>query len=213
MQIGLFFGSFNPIHIGHLAIANYIVEHSQLDQVWFVVSPQNPFKNKAQLLSEYNRLELVNRTIGDDQRFRASSIEFKLPKPSFTIDTITYLKEKHPDHDFKMIMGADQLPSFHKWKNSNELRKQIRFLVYPRPGIMDHELLESSEFELIEAPLMEISSSFIRKSIKEGKDVRHFLHSEVWKYINETGFYKKQLSTSKEQKTKDEKRRTKPLIP
>lgn len=190
MQVGLFFGSFNPIHIGHTVIANYIIEYSHLDQLWFVVSPQNPFKNKVQLLSEYHRLELVNRAIEDDLRFRASSIEFKLPKPSFTIDTITYLKEKHPNHNFKMIMGADQLPSFHKWKNSDELRKQIRFLVYPRPGISNHELLESQEFELIEAPLMEISSSFIRKSIREGKDLRHFLNPQVWKYIQEMGFYK-----------------------
>jgi len=193
MEIGLFFGSFNPIHIGHSAIANYIVESSQLNQIWFVVSPQNPFKNKANLLSEYQRLELVNRAIGEDLRFRASSIEFKLPKPSFTIDTITYLKEKHPDHNFKMIMGSDQLPSFSKWKNPEELRKQIGFLVYPRPGLSDHELLESQEFELIEAPLMEISASFIRKSIQQGKDVQHFLNPEVWKYIQEMGFYKRNL--------------------
>lgn len=195
MRVGLFFGSFNPIHIGHLAIANYIVEFSQLNQLWFVVSPQSPFKNKARLLSEYHRIELVNRSIEDDLRFRSSSIEFKLPKPSFTIDTITYLKEKHPDHDFKMIMGADQIPSFHKWKNVEELKKQIGFLVYPRPGISNHELPDSQEFELIEAPLMEISSSFIRKSIQDGKDVKHFLHPEAWKYIQEMGFYKRNLSS------------------
>lgn len=191
MQTGLFFGSFNPIHIGHLAIANYLVEFSHLDQVWFVVSPQNPFKNKANLLSEYHRLELVNRAIEGDLRFRASNIEFKLPQPSYTVDTITYLKEKYPDDHFTMLVGADQLPAFHKWKNPEILRSMIRFLVYPRPGSNYHKLLESPEFQLIDAPLMEISSSFIRESLREGKDVRHFLHAEVWKYIDEMGFYRK----------------------
>ncbi len=191
MRVGLFFGSFNPIHIGHLAIANYMIEFSSLKQIWFVVSPQNPFKNKANLLSEYHRLELVNRAIGDDHRFRASSIEFKLPQPSYTIDTIAYLKEKHPDHDFRIIMGVDQLASFHKWKNPDELRTQIGFTVYPRPGFTHHELLDSKEFELIDAPLMEISSSFIRNAIKEGKDVKHFVHPAAWKYIDEMGFYTK----------------------
>ncbi len=191
MKIGLFFGSFNPIHIGHLAIANFTIEYSQLDQIWFVVSPQNPFKNKAQLLSEYHRLELINRAIENDSRFKASSIEFKLPKPSYTIDTITYINEQYPDHNFRIIMGADQLPSFHKWKNSEELFKQSSFIVYPRPGMPHHELLKTGKFELVEAPLMEISSSFIRKSIREGKDLRHFLNPEVWKYIDEMGFYKK----------------------
>jgi nicotinate-nucleotide adenylyltransferase len=189
MQIGLFFGSFNPIHFGHLAIANYLVEFSELEQVWFVVSPHNPFKNKSHLLGEYHRLELVNRAIDDDQRFRASSIEFNLPKPSYTIDTITYLKEQYPMHDFRMIMGMDQLASFHKWKNSDELREQIGFQVYPRPGCDRHELLDTPEFELVEAPLMEISSSFIRHSIREGKNISYFLHPAVWKYISEMGFY------------------------
>lgn len=190
MQIGLFFGSFNPIHIGHLAIANYMVEFSKIEQVWFVVSPQNPFKNKAHLLGEYHRLELVNRAIENDSRFKASSIEFKLPKPSYTIDTITYIKERNPNHDLRLIMGADQLPSFHKWKNPEQLVKEIGFSVYPRPGIEKHELLESPEFEMVNAPLMEISSSFIRNSIKQGKDVKYFLHPHVWNYLTEMNFYK-----------------------
>ncbi len=190
MKIGLFFGSFNPIHIGHLAIANYMVEFSDMEQIWFIVSPLNPFKKNANLLPEYQRLELVNRAIEDDKRFKASNIEFNLPKPSYTIDTITYLKELHPDHNFTLIMGADQLASFHKWKNPDLLRHQIDFKVYPRPGIEHHELMDSPEFELITAPLMEISASFIRKSIKQKQDIRHFLHSAVWKYIDEMGFYK-----------------------
>lgn len=189
MKAGLFFGSFNPIHIGHLAIANYLLEYSDIEQIWFVISPLNPFKNKANLLHEYQRLELVSRAISDDQRFKASNIEFKLPKPSYTIDTIAYLKEQHPDHSFTLIIGADQLPSFHKWKNHLQLREQVKFIVYPRPGFKNHELLESPEFKMIEAPLMEISASFIRKSLAEGKDVRHFLHSAVWEYIDEMGFY------------------------
>ncbi len=183
MKIGLFFGSFNPVHIGHLAIANYIISYSDLDQIWFVVSPLNPFKNKTSLLPEYQRLELVNRAIGDDLRFKASSIEFGLPQPSYTIDTITYLKEKHPDYFFTMVMGADQLQSFHKWKNPEELRAQISFIVYPRPGIQPHQLLSFPEFKLLQAPLMEVSSSFIRKSISRGKDIRHFLHPSVWEFL------------------------------
>ena len=190
MQIGLFFGSFNPIHTGHLAIANYIIEFTSLDHVWFVVSPQSPFKNKANLLPEYQRLELVNRAIGDDLRFRASSIEFNLPKPSYTIDTICYLEEQYPSYKFSLIMGADQLPSFSKWKNSDALRRQVKFLVYPRPGSKNNDLLSSPEFEMINAPMMEISSSFIRQCIHERKDIRHFLHPAVWKYIQEMNFYK-----------------------
>lgn len=189
MKIGLFFGSFNPIHIGHLAIANFMVEYGDLEQIWFIVSPLNPFKKKANLLPEYQRLELVNRAIADDTRFKGSNIEFKLPQPSYTIDTITYLKEQHPDHDFTLIMGADQLGSFHKWKNPESLKETINFKVYPRPGFDHHELLDSPDFELIDAPIMEVSASFIRKSIKEGKDVRHFLHQEVWQYIAEMNFF------------------------
>ena len=193
MQVGLFFGSFNPIHIGHLAIANYAIEHTELEQVWFVVSPQNPFKNKSSLLPEYQRLELINRAIGDDQRFKASNIEFNLPQPSYTVDTVTYLKEQHPDNHFTLIMGADQLPLFHKWKNHEILREEISFIVYPRPNFVQHDLLNSPEFQHIDAPLMEISASFIRNSIAAGKDVRHFLHSAVWEYCDEMRFYQKNV--------------------
>ena len=193
MKTGLFFGSFNPIHIGHLAIANYVVEFTDIQEVWFVVSPLNPFKKKEALLSEYHRLELVNRAIGDDARFKASNFEFSLPQPNYTIDTVIRLQEKHPERAFTILMGADQLPSFHKWKNPEELKAIVNFLVYPRPGAGEHPLLQDSRFIAIDAPVMEISSSFIRKSVKEGLDVRHFLHHDVWKYMTEMNFYSKQL--------------------
>lgn len=189
MHVGLFFGSFNPVHIGHMAIANYLAEFGKTEQIWFVVSPLNPFKKKASLLPEYQRLELVNRAIGDDLRFRASNIEFALPQPSYTIDTIIYLKETYPDYHFSIIMGSDQLAGFHKWKNPEQLQKLVDFIVYPRPDTKQHELLNSPHFELIEAPLMDISSSFIRQSIQNKHDVRHFLHKNVWEYIQEMNFY------------------------
>jgi len=189
MKTGLFFGSFNPVHIGHMAIANYLLEYNDLDRIWFIISPQSPFKNKSKLLADYQRLELVQREIDDDLRLKASNIEFGLPKPSFTIDTITYLREKYPNMDFNLIIGSDQLPSFHKWKNADILRETCKFLVYPRPGITDHQLLKEPEFIVVDAPLMEVSSSFIRKSIKEGKDIRHFLPPQVWEYIKEMHFY------------------------
>lgn len=190
MKIGLFFGSFNPLHIGHLAIANYAVEYGGISQVWFVVSPLNPFKNKSDLLPEYQRAELVNRAIDHDLRFRVNTIEFKLPQPSYTIDTIIYLKEQYPNHQFTILMGADQLSSFHKWKNPDQLKALCHFLIYPRPGFQSHPLLDEKGFNLLDAPQMEISASFIRQSIKEGKDVRYFLHPEVWKYMVEMNFYK-----------------------
>jgi len=190
MQVGLFFGSFNPIHIGHLAIANYMVSFTDLDEVWFVISPLNPFKKKAKLLAEYHRFELVSRAIEQDDRLNASNIEFNLPKPSFTIDTIAYLKEKHPNVDFTLIMGADQLPSLHKWKNPDQLIKEVNFMVYPRPGFDHHPLSDQAEFTCVDAPLLEISASFIRKAIANGKDVRHFLHAKVWEYVEEMNFYK-----------------------
>ena len=191
-KIGLYFGSYNPIHIGHLAIANYMVEYTDIDQLWFVVSPQNPFKKKANLLADYHRLEMVERAIADDERFQASNIEFNLPKPSYTIDTLTYLQERHPNYQFKILMGADNLKSFPKWKNFEVIIENYGVIVYPRPGF-DETLPE--KFMNIEfaknTPLMEISSSFIRKAIKEGKNVRHFMPPKAWQYLDEMNFYKK----------------------
>ena len=197
MKTGLYFGSFNPIHIGHMAIANYLIEFTGLEQIWFVVSPHNPLKEKMSLLNDYQRLEMVHRAINDDPRFRASNIEFSMPKPSYTIDTLTYLKEKYPRKEFSLIMGSDNLYYIHKWKNFTELIKDYKIIVYPRPGYpMDREKLHvlmtyKEQFEEVNAPLMEISSSFLRNAIKAGKDIRHFLPKDVFNYIDEMNFYKK----------------------
>ena len=191
LKVGLYFGSFNPVHIGHMAIANYMVEYTSIDQLWFVVSPHNPLKNKLNLLNDYQRLDLVNRAIEDDNRFRASNIEFNLPKPSYTIDTLTYLKEKFPDYEFVILMGSDNLESFHKWKNFKTIVQNYGIIVYPRPGFEQAKVLKHENIVIAkEAPLMEVSSSFIRNAIHEGKDVRHFLPQNVWKYVDEMNFYK-----------------------
>jgi len=189
-KTGLFFGSFNPVHIGHLAIANYMVAFADLDQVWFIISPQNPFKEKTSLLADYHRLELINLAIGDDLRFKASDIEFRMARPSYTIHTLEYLREKYPQNHFELIMGSDQLPSFHRWKNYQQILKDYRLLVYPRPGSDDHELISHPSVSMSDAPRMDISSSMIRHAISEGKDVRHFLPSGVWKYLDEMNFYR-----------------------
>jgi nicotinate-nucleotide adenylyltransferase len=192
LKVGLYFGSFNPIHIGHMVIANYMVEYTDIDQLWFVVSPHNPLKNKSNLLNDYDRLELVNRAIEDDYRLRASNIEFNLPKPSYTIDTLAYLKDKFPNYEFNILMGSDNLESFHKWKNFKTIVQNYSIIVYPRPGIEHAKVLKHKNIIIAkEAPMMQISSSFIRNAIKEGKDVRHYLPQKVWKYVDEMNFYKK----------------------
>jgi nicotinate-nucleotide adenylyltransferase len=190
MKIGLFFGSFNPIHIGHLAIANYMVEFTDLDKVWFVISPHNPLKQKITLLPDIQRLQMVRMAIECDNRFKASNIEFDLPQPSYTINTLTYLKEKYPDNEFVLIMGSDGLSTFYKWKNHKELISNYQRYIYPRPGT-PNELLQSIENgRFVDAPLIDISSTFIRNSIVAGKDVRYFLPEKVWQYIDEMNFFK-----------------------
>ena len=191
MITGLYFGSFNPIHIGHMAIANFMIEYSDLDQLWFVVSPQNPLKVKNSLLQDYHRLEMVRLAIEEDDRFRASDIEFRLPRPSYTIDTLTYLEEKHPGMEFQLIMGADGLKTFHKWKHAELIAEKYHRLIYPRPGTAQGTLPELRNATLVEAPLMEISSSFIRKAIREGKDVRHLMPARAYHYMREMHFYEK----------------------
>lgn len=188
-KTGLFFGSFNPVHIGHLAIANYMLEYGNIDQLWFVVSPHNPLKEKKTLLADHHRLELTQLAVEEDDRFRVSDIEFKLPQPSYTIDTLIYLEEKHPGREFCIIMGADGLKNFHKWKNPDVLAKKYHRLVYPRPGITREEILQHENISLVEAPQMEISSSMIRKAISEGKDMRYFLPEKTYRYITEMHFY------------------------
>ncbi len=188
-ETALFFGSFNPIHIGHLAIANYIVEFSEIDEVWFVVSPHNPLKQKQSLLADYHRLELVNLAIENIQYFKSSNIEFNLPQPSYTIDTLTYINEKFPKHDFSIIMGMDSLQNIHKWKNYKQIFNFYKILVYPRPNADGGDFSNHPKVKIINAPLMEISSSFVRKSIQKEKDISCFLPEKVYKYIKEMHFY------------------------
>jgi nicotinate-nucleotide adenylyltransferase len=190
MKIGLFFGSFNPIHIGHMAIANYMAEFTDLDKVWFVVSPHNPLKIKRSLLADYQRLEMAKLAINDDLRFAASNIEFNLPQPSYTVNTLSYLQEKYPNYEFVIIMGSDGLETFHKWKNYEHIINYYQRYVYPRPETPPIYLEQLQNGKIVNAPLMEISSTFIRESIKERKDIRHFLPLPVWKFIDEMNFYK-----------------------
>ncbi|MFV0268453.1 MAG: nicotinate (nicotinamide) nucleotide adenylyltransferase [Draconibacterium sp.] len=192
LKVGLYFGSYNPIHIGHLAIANYMVEFTGIDQLWFVVSPQSPHKKKNNLLDDYQRLEMVHRAVEGDDRLRASSIEFNLPKPSYTVDTLAYLKDQHPNYDFVILMGSDNLENFHKWKNFESIVENYGIIVYPRPGFDASKVQEHKNIAVAgEAPLMEISSSFIRRAIHDGKDVRHFLPPKTWEYLEEMNFYRK----------------------
>jgi nicotinate-nucleotide adenylyltransferase len=196
-KVGLYFGSFNPIHIGHLAIAGYLTGYCGLDQVWFVVSPHNPLKKKSTLLADHQRLYMVNLAIGDNPKFKASDIEFKFPVPSYTIDTLTYLGEKYADNQFVLVMGEDNLYTLHKWKNVNELIRRYSIYIYPRPGairptspLLD-QILATADLHHVAAPLMEISGTFIREGIKNGKDMTYFLPPAVWKYINEMHFYRR----------------------
>lgn len=188
---GLYFGSFNPIHVGHLLIANYLIEFTDLDEIWFVVSPQNPLKPKSSLLAEHHRLAMVNIAIEGFNAFKASDIEFKLPKPSFTVYTLEVLREKYPDRSFSLIMGADNLQSLPKWKNYQTILDYSRIFVYPRPQIKQTEFDHHPSVTLVDAPMVEISSSFIRQGIKEGKNMCYFMHPEVFAYIGEMNFYKK----------------------
>ena len=192
-KIGLFFGSFNPIHIGHLILANYILENSDMDELWFVVSPQNPFKEKKSLLKDHNRLDMVQLAVKNYPKMRASNVEFSLPQPSYTIDTLTYLREKYPDHSFSLIMGEDNLGSLHKWKNFENLIKNHHIIVYPRMfegEKKDPEYLQHENISLIEAPVIELSATEIRNMIKDGKNVRPMLPPEVFDYLDGSSFYK-----------------------
>jgi len=190
VKAGLFFGSYNPIHIGHLAIANYMLEYSDLDELWLVISPQNPLKKKKTLLNEYDRYRMAELALEGNGKIKPSDIEFRLPKPSYTIDTLSYLKEKNPSTDFVLIMGADNIESFEKWKNYETILKYYQIYVYPRPGFDLGKYKHHSNVKLINAPLMEISSSFIRDAIKQGKDVRYFLPEKVYDYICKLNLYK-----------------------
>lgn len=192
MKIGLYFGSFNPVHIGHLVIANHMVEHSDLEEVWFVVTPHNPFKKKSSLLDNYQRLELVYRATKDYDKLKPSDIEFNLPQPSYTVNTLVHLQEKYPKHDFSLIMGEDNLKSLHKWKNYEVILENHDIYVYPRisENTVETQFTGHEKIHVIEAPIMELSSTFIRKCIKTGKNVKPMLPEHVWEYLDEMNFYK-----------------------
>ncbi|HAA13588.1 MAG TPA: nicotinic acid mononucleotide adenylyltransferase [Cytophagales bacterium] len=190
MKVGLYFGSFNPIHIGHLIIANTIVEATKLTEVWFVVSPQNPFKPRKSLLHEFDRLDLVRLAIGDNYHLRASDIEFSLPKPSYTVDTLAHLYDKYPQHQFSLIMGEDNLVHFHKWKNSGQILEHHDLIVYPRPGIGEvGEMKNHPRVQYVKAPLLEISATYIRDQIKNGHSVQYLLPDAVVDRIRGSKFY------------------------
>jgi len=192
-QVGLFFGSFNPIHIGHLIIAQHILSHTELQKIWFIVSPQNPFKPKETLLADYHRLALVNIAIEDNPNFRALDIEFQLPKPSYTINTLTHLAEKYPDTGFHLIMGEDNLNTLHKWKNAEQIATQFPIIVYPRideQQTPDSEFIHSLKLQRCDAPIVKISSSYVRDLIKAGKQANYVLPEKVKNCIEEMHFYK-----------------------
>ncbi len=192
MKVGLYFGTFNPIHIGHLTIANHMAEYSDLDQIWFVVTPQSPFKVKASMLDNNQRLEMVFRATKDYPKLRPSDIEFGLPQPNYTINTLMYLKEKFAEHEFSLIMGEDNLKSFHKWKNYDVILSDYHLYVYPRisEGTVETQFDNHPNIHRVEAPIMELSSTFIRTSIKEGKNVRPMLPEHVWEYVDDMNFYR-----------------------
>jgi nicotinate-nucleotide adenylyltransferase len=189
-KTGLFFGSFNPIHLGHLMIASWMAEFTDIGQVWFIISPHNPLKEKSSLLPDVNRLYMVNIAVEDETKFKASNIEFHLPQPSYTIDTLTYISEQHPGKEFVVIAGSDTLPTLHKWKNYEQLLKQYQFYIYPRPGNGKSPFDQHPHIHFVNAPSVEISSSFIRDSIKAGKQMQYFLPAKVWEYIDRMGFYR-----------------------
>ena len=189
MNIGLYFGSFNPIHIGHLIIGNHVVNHANMQQVWFVVSPQNPLKPSGVLLNEYHRLHLVQLAIEGNLQFKAVDFEFKLPRPSYTIDTLTYLTEKYPQHQFSIIMGSDSFQNLPRWKSFDRLVKHYSFIIYERPGFkVENDY--GAKLQILKAPLLEISATDIRHAIKEGKSVRYLLPEKVQEEIERTGYYK-----------------------
>lgn len=190
MKIGLYFGSFNPVHVAHLIIANHVLNETDMERVWFVVSPQNPFKASANLLNEYHRLHLVRLATDEDTRIKASDIEFSLPKPSYTSSTLAYLAEKHPEHEFCIIMGSDSFQNLSQWKNHEVIVKNYRLYVYKRPGF---EIVNTigADVQVLDAPLLQLSATHLRKYLKEGKSVRYMIPDKVLEEIEKGGYYKK----------------------
>lgn len=190
MNIVLYFGSFNPIHHGHLIIATHTLNEVTCDEVWFVVSPQNPLKKAASLLNENHRLHLVNLAIENEPKLRATNVEFNLPRPSFTIDTLTYLKEKYPQHQFSILLGGDSYSNISKWKNYESLLHDFHIYIYNRPGF-ETNIEGERDIKILQAPLLDISSTYIRKLIKEKKNIRFLLPETVRNYIEDNNYYKK----------------------
>ena len=193
MKIGLYFGTFNPIHVGHLIIANHMVEHTDLEQIWMVVTPHNPLKQKNTLLDDYQRLHLVRLATEDYPKIKSSDIEFKLPQPNYTVNTLAHLMEKYPQHEFSLIMGEDNLKSLHKWKNYEYILQHHDIYIYPRvseeaenPTLKNHPSVH-----WIDAPIVEISSTFIRENIKNKKNIRPLLPHNVWEYVDHNNFYRR----------------------
>lgn len=193
MKIGLYFGTFNPIHIGHLIIANHVAEYAGVDQVWMVVTPHNPLKKKETLLDDYQRLHLVFLATEDYPKIKPSDFEFKLPQPNYTVNTLAHLQDKFPQHEFSLIMGEDNLKTFHKWKNYEVILEHHDVFVYPRicSESDNHPFKNHPKIQLIDAPVVEISATFIREQIKNKKNVQPLLPSKVWEYIDHNNFYKK----------------------
>jgi nicotinate-nucleotide adenylyltransferase len=201
MKIGLFFGSFNPIHHGHLMVASFIANHTDIQQVWLVVSPQNPHKTQSSLLNEYDRLHLAQLAIEDDAQIKVSDIEFKLPKPSYTIDTLTYLQEKYPQHQFYVIMGSDSFQNLPKWKNFEALIKNYQFIVYRRPGF---EIIEDygADMQYLEAPMLELSATLIRNNCKDGITIRYLVPEDVRIEIERNNYFKEEGARANDKKKK-----------
>lgn len=190
MKIGLLFGSFNPIHIGHLIIGNVMAHHTDLNKVWFVVSPQNPLKPSKGLLHEFDRYDMVKAAISDNYKFEVSDIEFHLDKPSYTIHTLVHLRERHPGFEFKVILGEDNLENFPKWKNYEEILKQYGLYVYPRPHVTNSDLKRHPNVTLIDAPLLDISATYIRNCVKNNKSIRYLVPEAVEQMILSKQFYR-----------------------
>ncbi len=192
-KIGLYFGTFNPIHIGHLIIANYMVENSDLNEIWMVVTPHNPFKKKKSLLDNHHRFELVYRATESYKKIKPSDIEFKLPQPNYTVYTLAHISDQYPDKEFSLIMGEDNLKSFHKWKNYETILDHHQIYVYPRiaEGEIEHQFKNHPKIHKVNAPIVQISSTMIRNGIKDKKNIKPMLTKETWEYIDEMNFYKK----------------------
>jgi nicotinate-nucleotide adenylyltransferase len=189
-KVGLFFGSFNPIHIGHMIIASHVADHTDLKEIWFVVSPHNPLKDKTSLLADHHRLALVRRAIENDARFKASDVEFHLDQPSYTCFTLAHLKEKYPTVEFSLIMGGDNLASLPKWKNYETILNNYRIVLYSRSEFDASAMLNRGRITMVDAPQMHISSSHIRQEVKAGRTVEYLMPLEAWKYLDEMNFYR-----------------------